>query len=78
MLPPASKFRGELTYDQKNALERIHRGAAARYVFYRRHGHSRAESLRFARIWGRNMTEQRERRLSHGTGAVNWIGMWPR
>jgi hypothetical protein len=44
-----------------------------RYNFYRRKGHDRTASLRFALAWCRNSLEQSDRRLSHETGAENWL-----
>lgn len=44
-----------------------------RYDFYRRKGHSRTDSLCYALAWCRNSLEQSERRLSHETGAENWL-----
>lgn len=46
--------------------------SAIRYAFYRRHGYSRSEALRFALAWLRNANEQYERRLGHDTGAEGW------
>lgn len=51
-----------------DALNAIHRGASERYVHYRLKGYSAASSLRYARAWARNSTEQAARRANHMTG----------
>lgn len=60
------------------AASRLYKGSASwynRYAFYRRHGHSPADSLAYTFIWIRNTIEQYERRLSHETGAEGWRSM---
>lgn len=45
-----------------------------RYDFYRGKGHSRDAAFEAAMAWGRNMADQRTRRVSHGTGySRRWL-----
>lgn len=68
----ARVLHAELPSVTSDALNAIHRGGSERYVFYRLKGYSPASSLRFARAWARNSTEQAARRLDHGTGCEGW------
>ena len=74
------RFGEELTTSQRDDLAKITRlgWAVYRYALYRRRGHDRSAAFRYTLCWARNSTEQHARRLSHETGAENWIGMWPR
>lgn len=76
-------FANELNSVEKEALSEaagpldnfgsaIHPPSALRYGFYRRRGYGKAESLRYALAFLRNVNEQYERRLGHDTGAEGW------
>ena len=43
-----------------------------RYAWYRRKGWAPADCVGFARAWIANRGEQRDRRLDHDTGAIDW------
>lgn len=65
------------TYDHER-LEKASEGmyslhaAENRIPVYIRRGYSLAESIEFAIIWAKNMVEQYDRRVGHGTGAEGW------
>lgn len=65
------------TYDQER-LEKASEGMYSLYAaenripFYIRRGYSLAEAIEFAIIWAKNMVEQYDRRVDHGTGAEGW------
>lgn len=61
-------FYAELGTLASDALNAIHRGGSERYVHYRTKGYSQASSLKYARAWARNSSEQAERRADHMTG----------
>lgn len=46
--------------------------AEERVTVYVRRGYSIAEAVEFAITWAKNMVEQYDRRLAHGTGAEGW------
>lgn len=75
------RYDDELDAVQQEDLKRASRGigyrgyefAEYRYSFYRRKGYDRADAFRYAMAWSRNMSEQKQGRLAHGTGAVGWL-----